>query len=461
MTQKKRPQRHGLDAPTILILMVGILLFFGIRTFIASDGPHAFGNSGGYDDYAGPILPLTCVSSGEGITAQRHVDFDFSTYDETYVRRNSDPSEVLVTDTYALTNPTAEDKRLTLAYPYEHRWVEEGFFPTIAVSGQKIQPEMYFSLDSEKNIQRAKSFATYKERMTEKDYLASALENPVVADIPVKAYHFTDITYNGDRRGTIPFLTMTFTIPKGTKVWTRHYDVSKSEDEKDTYSLWFRDTLDEQDAVWLFVADGDIENITFGGNLGYNEKKDSVLTDVTYEYEIVETTFADLMWKFSQEYDFWADQDFYPKSDCITPEILYRDTMKRIGGDMGKGYNPMFGQPIQCVTDKFFDTFVSTRLQYMIFPITIPAGETVSVEATYWKEASYNFIGETSSDGYEIATQLGSSLTFTELTASIQNIQWIEIEKQDLGFAPQNGITETKLDLEKEQYRLVIHYKNL
>ncbi len=461
MTQKKRPQRHGLDAFTILIMMAGIFLYFGMRVFMTSDGPHTFGSSGGYDAYAGPILPLTTVSGGEGITTQRHVDFDCSTYDETYVRSTIDSSEVIVTDTYQLTNSTAEEKRLTLAYPYELRTGRErGFFPTITVEGQEVQPELYFSLDSDKNIQRAKSFANYKERMAEKDFLASALEEPVVADIPVKAYHFTDITYNGDRKGTIPFLTMTFTIPEGAKVWTRHYDASAYGEEKDSYSLWFGDTLDEQDAAWVFVADGDIENITFGGNLGFNETEDSVLSDVTYEYEILETTFADLMWKFAQEYDFWADNDYYPDPGLITPEILYRDTMKRIGGDMGEGYDPMFGDPIHCVTDKFYNTFVGTRLQYMIFPVTIPAGETVTVEAKYWKEASYNFMSENGSDGYEIATQLGSSLTFTNLTASIQNTQWIEIEKQDLGFAPQNGIMKTNLDLEKEQYQLVIYYHN-
>ncbi len=457
MTQKKRPRQHGPSASTILIGLFICVLFLGAQMLLTGE----ISVSGGYDAYAGPIMPLTTVSGGEGLTAQRNVDFDFSTYED-LVRKNSDPAEVLVTDTYQLTNTTGEDKTVELAYPYIPQTIRElGFFPTITVDGQGIQPQIYHTIDPGNDLRRAESFDKYKELLAETDYFASAMEEPVIADILVKAYHFTDITYSGDRKNTIPFLTLTFTIPEGVNVWVRHYDVFKDGEGKNSYSLWFRDDLDEEDQAWLFVAGGDIENLTFGGNLGHNVTKDSPLTNVTYEYEIVETTFADLMWKFAQEYDDWAADDYSPNPGLITPEILYRDTMKRLGGTMGEGYDPMFGDAVECVTDKFYGTFVATRLQYMVFPVTIPAGETMEIEAKYWKGASYDYMNpEIHTDGFEIAAQLGSNLTFTALSAGIQNSQWINIEAQDMGFDLENGTRQVELEQETELYTLTVSYIN-
>ncbi len=456
MTQKKRPQKHGPSASTILIFLFLFVFFYGSSKLLKGE----IRIGGGYDGYSGPIMPLTTVSGGEDLTAERAVDFDFSTYGEEHDPTIYDPAEVLVTDTYRLTNTTSEDKTVELAYPYVIQPImERGFLPTITVEGQEVQPEIYFTMDTGRDFIRAEKFDDYKKLMAEKDYFASAMEEPVIEDIPVKAYHFTDITYNGDRKGNIPFLTVTFTIPEGVNVWTRHFDVLKDGEGEDSYSLWFRDDLDEKDQAWVFMADGDIENLTFGGNLGHNVTQNSALTDVTCEYEIVETTFADLMWKFAQEYDHWAEDEDSTNHGLITPEILYRDTMKILGGNMGKGYDPLFGQAVKNVEDKFYFTFMEPRLQYMVFPVTIPAGETLTVEAKYWKEASYFFSG-TSKEGYEIATQLDSNLTFTDLSATIRNTQWVEIQDQDLGFSPETGVTRVPMNLPSEQYYLMVCHKS-
>ncbi len=454
MTQKKRPRPHGPAAGTILVVLALVVFFFGTSRFIRGEGRSA----GSYDDYAGPIMPLTTVSGGEGVTAQRYVDFDFSTYGEIYDPSIFDPSEVLITDTYQLTNETGEDKALSLAWPYVIlTGKERGFFPTITADGQEVQPEIYFAMDTDRAFSRAKSFDYYKKRLAEKDYFASAMEKPVIADIPVKAYHFTDITYNGDRKGTTPFLTLTFTIPEGVSVWTREYDVLKNGEEKDSYTLWFRDSLDEEDAAWLFVSNGDIENLTFGGRLGRNVQGDGAPADVDYAYEIVETSFEDLMWKFAKEYVYRAEENY---SGLITPEILYRDTMKRLGGTMGEGYDPMFGTVVHCVEDELEFAFLGTGLQYMVFPVTVPAGGSITVEGKYWKEASYFFDETNHREGYEIATQMGSDLHFTELTASIQNTQWIGIRNEDLGFGQDGGASQTTLDLSQERYSLVVSHKS-
>ncbi len=463
MTQKKRPQRHGPAASTIVIMLGLVVFLYGLSLPWRGGGQIA----AGYDVYAGPIMPLTTVSGGEGLEARRNVDLDFFTYGAEYNATMFDPSKVLVTDTYVLTNTASEDRQVELAYPYVLKAIlERGFFPTITVDGQEARPDIYFTMDTGNDFARAESFDGYKKLLAQKDYFATAMEEPVVADIPVKAYHFTDITYNGDRQGT-PFLTLTFTIPKGVNVWTRHYDRFQVGEEKDSYTIWFQDDLDEKDDAWLFVANGDIENLTFGGNLSYNETQSSSLTaltyeyecDVTYEYEIVETTFADLMWKFAQEYDYWEEEDSSTDPGLITPEILYRDVMKLLGGTMGEGYDPITGEVVHNVEDDFSFTHTGIRLQYMVFPVTIPAGESITVEAQYWKEASFFFADpEDHREGYEIATGLGSDLQFTDQTATIQNTQWVGILEQDLGFAPDTGASQTTMDLSQERYYLVVSH---
>ena len=55
-------------------------------------------------------------------------------------------------------------------------------------------------------------------------------------------------------------------------------------------------------------------------------------------------------------------------------------------------------------------------------------------------------------DGYDMATQLGSNLTFTEQTASICKHEQIEIIDQNFGFDPKNGITTVPLHLNQEHY---------
>ncbi len=457
MTQKQRPKKHGPSAASILCILGCIGLFLGFRMFLSGD----FDKQGSYDGYAGPVLPLTAVSGGEGITASRHVDFDFSTYGETHKPNVVNPAYVQITDTYQLTNSTGEDQTVQLAYPALLQFImEREFFPTVTVAGQAVQTEQYLTVDPDESFFRAANFEDYQKLMAEQDYLATALEEPVVAEIPVKAYHFTDISYTGDGDEADIYLTLEFSIPKGTNVWVRHYDVLTEGLEKNTHSVWFKTDLDEQDRAWLFVANGDIENLTIGGNRGNNRRDDTGISDVTCEYEIVETTFGELMWKFAQEYDFYAEHTSYANPGHMTPELLYRHTMKRIGGNMGKGYDPLYGAPVTVAEEKFYATHTQCGIQYTVFPVEIPAGEMVEVQISYFKESSHDFVNQSVyPEAYEIATQLGSNLTFTSLSAGIQNTQWINVESQNIGFDLPNGLTQVTLDPQGAHYYLEVLHK--
>ena len=84
---------------------------------------------------------------------------------------------------------------------------------------------------------------------------------------------------------------------------------------------------------------------------------------------------------------------------------------------------------------------------------TIPAEESISVEVVMPKDASIDYVGnDKGKDGFDMATKLGSNLTFTEQTASICRFEEIEIIAQNFGFDLENGITNVPLDLNQDHY---------
>ena len=446
------PKRHGPSWQTILIILGAAALWIGLGLALNSDG----GGTGAYNSYSGPVLPLTAVSGGENLETVRHVDFDFSPY-EGYVPSVISEGEVIVTDTYRLTNPTGEDVTARLVYPYEGRFQDERkYTPVLTVNGKAADAELYASVDAENQIFGAKDFQEYKERMGQRDYFAEAMAHGPELEFPVKVYHFTDITYQGDQDYPYIFLTIDFAIPEGAQVWALHFDVLQS-DKDGTYSIWMKDDLDEKDMAYLFVLNGDVENLTFSGNLGHNETQTSTLTDVTCEYDTYETTFDQLIWEFAQVYDYWKFTDDSPEPGLITPELLYRDAVKRMGAHVGQEYNGITGAAVSLVSEFFYQSITSQRLLYWVFDVTIPAGETVEVEAKYHQEASTDIGGpKKRREGYDMATQLGSRLHFTDLSASITNPEFIEILRQNFGFNLKKNITRVELSLEEERYYLEV-----
>lgn len=457
MTEHQQPKRRGPSWHTILLILGAAVLWLGFRMMLNVNG----GGSGSYSSYSGPVLPLTAVAGGEGMEVQRHVDFDFASY-ENYEPSPITDGEILVTDTYQLTNPRAEAMTARLAYAYEGNFYDERkYTPTITVDGAEAEAELYPAVDEERSIFMANDFGDYQKLMTETDYFAQATAEAPKLEIPVKVYHFTDITYHGDQDYPYIFLTMDFKIPKGASVWVLYYSAMGSEPETDTYSVWFQDDLDDMDMAYLFVMGGDMENLTFGGNHGHNVTETSALTDVTCEYEVYETTFDKLVWEFAQAYDFWNIAEDFPDPGLITPEILYRDAIKRMGGNVEKGYDGITGSTVSVVGDAFYQTITRTRLLYWVFDVTIPAGETVEVAAQYHQEASTDIGGpKKKREGYDMATKLGSTLNFTAQSASISNTDFIEILRQNFGFNLKKNITQVELDLDVERYYLDVVVNN-
>ena len=111
--------------------------------------------------------------------------------------------------------------------------------------------------------------------------------------------------------------------------------------------------------------------------------------------------------------------------------------------------------------DELMDEVLSVdRVLYLKTEVTVPTGGTAEVTAQYWKAPSFDFAcsgsGRRNLQGYDLMTTLDSTLAFTAQTASVSHAENVQITGQNVGFDPENGVTEVKLDPNQPHYYLEI-----
>ncbi|MBP3587867.1 MAG: hypothetical protein J6J51_02430, partial [Clostridia bacterium] len=93
------------------------------------------------------------------------------------------------------------------------------------------------------------------------------------------------------------------------------------------------------------------------------------------------------------------------------------------------------------------------RVFYSVFSVTVPAHGQTEVSIAMHKQAHTDYTGRGAQrQGYDLVTQLGSSLTFTEQQASISNFENFAMIRQNFGFDPKHGITIVPLNPDVEYY---------
>lgn len=443
--ENKRPKSTIRPVTIIAILLAGIIPLM-LWTFLVP------GEAGEYNFYGGPILPMSSLSGAENVTAERNVTLDFSDFAEPGISI-LDENTVIVTDSYDLTNTSDQNVTVELVWGFEGQFIDcPEQIPAITVDGETVQMRMYPATDVESQLHLADSFERYKKVLTENDFLSIAMAETPQWDVPVKVYHFYDLEYEGEEPYDLPLLDIKYTLGKSTNLWTRIYQSSSFDQDIDRYRLSFRVSWGE---AWLYVVGDDLQDMQIGGNQGYNIDEDTVIEGVTYELEIYESTFMDCLWECAQEYQYEPGPGGDPALDLVTPEIFFDGAMKRI-------VDTNYQNPSDRVRlmDEILGSVVSDiRMLYWVFPVEIPAGETVTVKGIYEQEASHNGSFDRL-HGFDLATTLGSNLNFTKQSASVANTQYITIadggEGQNFGFDPANGVTEVELDLQTERYFLDI-----
>lgn len=422
--RKNQRPKTTIDATSIIAIVLIISLFVGLYMFMNPGQP------GEYASYRNPLLPLTSLSGGEALEVQRDVTLDFAPYGREEYRYED---WIDVTDTYRLTNTSGGDVELELV------WSTLGSLdqsPAIIVDDEAAGAVLRPATDMNDLAWNASSFRKFAQVLTENDFLAGALAEAPEWDVPVKVYHFYDLAYTGEEEVySGAYLTVDVTLGETTNLWVRTFDWIQG-DEKLMFAV-------DRVEAWLYVIGDDLEDLQTGGNRGVNVGADTVIEGVTYELEIYESTFMECLWKAAQDYEYYDAEEMVP----LTPEMLYTGAMKQIVGTSAQ-------EPggVRAMDLRFDNLYSDGRMLYWVFPVEIPAGETVEVSVRFRQKPSGNTSGLL--HGYDIATGLGSNLNFTGLCVSLVNSESVLVlkEEQNMGLDPANDITMAELDPEQERY---------
>lgn len=469
-----------------LVLLIGVGA--GLRYFPIGGGAGGGGNEGRtYMSYAGPVFPLTTLEDAAGLTAEREVNYDFSpyaSYEESYEDSKGEmhtytryDTAAIVTDGYMLSNATAEAVTVTALYPFAASLRSElPHVPTITVDGEQVTAEMHIGAytggftgvlgGDESDTRRmnrsgSASWSDYAALLESGEYMADAFAAFPALDQPVVVYEISNPICTVEASN--PTLNFETTIDYSrTTVLT--YGTNGGRHDPDGGHLARHFSIPEEwepgygESVYLLVLGDDLTGYRLQGYAdgGCDEGEEIEATATVTRYE---STLSEMLRQFTVGY--W---DFV-EADCLL-DTLDADIFIGLCAEMMQDYGLFADDPIERYSFNDIETYFSEtgsmgRVIYLSFPVTVPAGGSVAVTAAMTKEASIDFVGSLKDrNGYDMVTQLGSTLAFTAQYASIKSAELIEIADQNFGFDPANGITRVTLDPTQPHYWMDVRKKS-
>ena len=476
---KPRPFLRRLAKPlgTIAALFAVAVIGVGVGVMLGRGGNGAAAGGGAdglsYMNYIGPVLPLTVLDGGENITAERHINYDFSPYANSYY------GEIRLSDSYTLTNTAAEDRTLTLAYPLAEQLSSyANRLPTITVDGKTMEMAYYPGAytggymgvwgkkdpEGTVNMDPLSSFEEYRALLSDDSYMEMALGELPVLDQPVIVYEITDpvILTEEEKRGANPTLAFSFTSDEEKTVVMTYGMNGMSRDSKKNYSRHSFGINEpgerhygEPEFAYVILMGEDITGYTLQGyEDGGCDRGEEI--DITATVNRLEMTLGEFLMARIVESrgDRNSTDEHASIGDAVisdevflglAAELLLRDGILSENG--AERYR--WGR----LEDILSAVRHNDRILYLTFELTIPAGERVTVDCEMIRDAHEDFVGEKMGlDGYDMATTLGSDLSFTVQTASVTSTEGIEIVEQNFGFDLTKGVTEVVLDLNIDHY---------
>ena len=448
----------------------------------SNTGAGGAGHDGGstFMSYAGPVLPLTTLEDPSGLTAERRTVWDFAM--GSYADGEPRQWGAEVTDGYVLTNPTEEEISVTALYPFAGNFADLGkILPAVTVEGEAIAPTLYDGpyagtfvdtqghVDPEDgeawNLHDLSSFDDYRRLMTDGTYQDAALSEYPTLDIPVTVYEFG--SFSGPL-GSYPAATqaVSFTIDEtATEILCCGFNGYERDGDFRRYSYFIPNgQRREWETKRLIVLGEDIGDYTLqgyrDGGCDPGDEIEGVGCTVTRREMALDAVLDQLCRDYQESYRQGRAADQEDVFDTLSP-AMYRGAVARFIAQ----YTALSGAPKQRYSDGRLEDILSetlyhSRVMYLAFPVTVPAGGSVTVECALWKEPSYDFYCGGGDDvdiqGYELAARLGSTLAFTGQTAALAHTEGIEIVRQSFGFDLEAGTTEVSLDPEEEHWYLEI-----
>lgn len=455
--------------------------------------------------YAGPVFPLTTIENADGLTAERNITLDFLPWAPVWVSNEemaaehtdlmeeerqqaladynqafpeggywSRSTDILVTDSYTLTNTTSADQTVTFLYPFVSSWgslAERR--PALSLDGEALEADLLvgpysggfqgaFGSSSDTpdlvNLAQFNSWAEYKALLEDGSYLAQALEEfPDLSGIPATVYKFTD-AWGPERSDEIPnpSIRVTFDMDyDNTTVLTYGFHMGSWDQDAgwmgQGFSIPRPQWPDYGNPYYLIVLGDDVENMDIrcyvtGGWDTTEEIQDFGVTVERYEtdLDLVLREVVGLLRGGSEADDFETYYGLY----C--DYLLTYGVLAENGGV--ERYDTGWLEEL--------DVGSVDRVCYLQAQVTIPAGGSVTLSAEMAKPASFDYYCAHTENrgvyGYDTVTRLGSTLTFTGQSAALEDRGQIEIVRQNFGFDLERGVNIVELDADTEHYYLEV-----
>ena len=432
----------AIAASLVLVAGLGMTLLLGRGP--ASTGDGTVPNDGYYSFYVGPVLPMTAQGDLDGLTVTRNVGYDFSPY----TADKDLPGSALITDRYVLTNLTGDDKRLTLCYPVSGRLSDETLKSlAFTVDGAAVNPDFHLGHGIEQTREYTLSWNEYRNLLGQPDNLRSSLLPEATLDAPTIVY---TLVKDGALENTENNVSLQFRVdPTKTGVFASGI-TSYSLDEK-TGEVTLNFYVDGHatalsEPCTLVLMGGDLEEYTLKVSDGNSPEGWRLERQETSLEEAIK---ADYVWMT-------GDKNASPDQTSFA-------AVARLLED--RGLPTLQNVAYEGVTspgELMAAAWNMSRVMYETVDVVIPAGESVTFAASLEKEASYRTDSSAQQDGdggYDMITQAGSVLNFTEQNASVTGLDFVEIVDNNFGFAPEAGITAVTLDLDVPYYWMQLRRK--
>lgn len=433
--------------------------------------------------YEGPVFPLTTAEDPAGLTAERTVTWDFAPEG----LQNDWPWKrgAAVTDAYVLRNPTEEDISVTALYPFAGSFYDLGMAaepPEVTVDGEAAETALYPGPGSggyqsasglnvpyyRADLERLDSWEEYQVMLESGQYLDWTLGEAPALDIPVTVYEFSDFEAPLEEYRAATQAVSFRLDESATKIFSYGFNGCEWDEGFRRYSYFVPDgKRNEPEWKVLIVLGEDIGDYALqgyqDGGCDSGEEIDGVSCSVTR----TETTLDAVLDRLcAYYYDYGeglaGDWEMYGKepSDALSPGLF-----RRAAGELLYQYSLYPGAPVDRfmegrLDDVLDEAMTADRVLYLGFPVTVPAGGSVNVRCALWKMPSFDYgcsgTGNEGLQGYDLATRLGSGLTFTRQSAALVNTENVELTGQNFGFDLEGGVSAVELDLEQEHYYLEI-----
>ena len=503
-----------------LVLALGINFVFSHMGGMASPEAGGSGHEDGsvFMSYAGPVFPLTLLEENEHICAERNITLDFAPWVPVWISNEQEAaslidvseeerqdalemynewypeggyyqtsSDIIVTDAYTLTNAAATDQTIRVLYPFATNLsgLDENR-PVLTVGEKNLDTKLHVGTyaggfqgawenweetqenPGSLNLLGFDSWEDYQVLLSDGSYQEKALGEFVnLSHIPVTVYKFTDAwgpKEDNDAGIPNPSMRIMFEMDyEKTRVLSYGFHAGLNDRENGIMGRGF--SIREEGERWygnpyfLIVIGEDVQNMNYQGYVtGGWDTKNEVEAGVT-----IERTESDLETALREAARFYygemTDVENYVETDPEYGFELYYGLLKEhlvaygILSDSGaERYDSGWIEEL--------DVVGVSRVCWLEAELTIPAGESVTINATFEKEASFDYHCAATENkgvsGYDMVTTLESNLQFTQQTAQLEDRGQIEIVRQNFGFDLTSGINQVTLDLSVPHYYLEV-----